>query len=145
MFIINSYLQDLELLMNYADSYQFDKLKEAVNNLTGKQKETAAALYLKALIEKDGDKALVIYNRIIESDSESITAEKSLWRIAQYYYIKGLYMKSSDVLRRVINNFPGTLYARKAKEQLNIINEVYGEKDKPAVKPDKEESRFVIQ
>jgi len=131
--------------MNYADTNQFDKLEEAIEKLKGEEKETAAVLYLKALIEKDGDKALAIYNKIIESDSESITAERSLWRVAQYYYIKGLYIKSSDVLRQIIDNFPGTLYARKAKEELDIINEVFGEKEKQTIKPYKEERKFVVQ
>jgi len=145
IFILDSYSQDLKLLMNYADTNQFDKLEEAIKKLKGKEKETVALLYLKALIENDADKALAIYNKIIESDSESITAERSLWRVAQYYYIKGLYMKSSDVLRQIIDNFPGTLYARKAKEELNIINEVFGEKDKQIIKPYKEEGKFVVQ
>ncbi len=131
--------------MNYADTYQFDKLKEAIAKLKGEEKETAAVLYLRALIENDADKALVIYNKIIESNSESITAERSLWRVAQYYYIKGLYMQSSDVLKQIIDNYPGTLYARKAKEELDIINEVFGEKVKQTIKPYKEEGKFVVQ
>jgi len=145
IFILDSYTQDLKLLMNYADTNQFDKLEEAIEKLKGEEKETAAVLYLKALIEKDGDKALAIYNKIIESYSESITAERSLWRVAQYYYIKGLYMKSSDVLRQIIDNFPGTLYARKAKEELDIINEVFSEKEKQTIEPYKEEGKFVVQ
>lgn len=145
IFILDLYSQNLKLLMNYADTNQFDKLEEAIKKLKGKEKETAAVLYLRALIEKDGDKALAIYNKIIESDSESITAERSLWRVAQYYYIKGLYIKSSGVLRQIIDNFPGTIYARKAKEELDIINEEFGEKDKQTIKPYKEEGKFVVQ
>ena len=82
IFCLVSFSQDMQQLMKYSETYQFDKLEEAIKNLSGKQKETAAGLYLVALLEKDGEKALLIYNRIIESDESGITAERALWRIS---------------------------------------------------------------
>ncbi len=126
------YSQDLETLIKYADTHQYEKLREALTNLSGEEKETAAALYLKALIEKDADKAMVLYSHIIETDSKSFTYVKSLWRVGQYYYIKGLYVKSSDIFQKIIKEFPNSLYAKRSKDQLKIIRNVYGDKIKPA-------------
>ncbi len=141
LLIDDLYSQNLELLIKYADTYQFDKLRAAIDNLSGEEKETAAALYLKALIEKDAEKALVMYNIVIEKDSKSLTAVKSLWRVAQYYYIKGLYVKSSEILHRIIDDFPNSLYVKKAGEQLKLIRNVYGNKVKPASAPPEETSK----
>ena len=125
--ILPLYSQDKNELTNYAETYQFEKLKEAIKKLDGEQKEEAATLYLKALLETDADKAIAMYNKILEMDAETINAERALWRIAQYYYIKGLYIQSADVLKRIIIHFPNSFYANKASEQLSIIRDEFGE------------------
>jgi len=49
--ILPLYSQDKNELTNYAETYQFEKLKEAIKKLDGEQKEEAATLYLKALLD----------------------------------------------------------------------------------------------
>lgn len=130
LFLLPLFPQDVTKLMNYAETYQFDKLEDAIKKLEGKEKENAAVLYLRALIETDADKALATYNRVLELDTKTITAEKSLWRVAQYYYIKGLYFQSADVLKRIIIHFPDSFYADKAQKQIIIIRDEFGERIK---------------
>ena len=130
--ILPLYSQEVNKLMNYAETYQFDKLENAIKNLKGEEKEEAAVLYLRALIETDADKALAAYNRILELDTETITAARALWRVAQYYYIKGLYIQSADVLKRIIIHFPNSFYAKKAEDQMIVIRDAFGEKVKSA-------------
>ena len=140
-----SHSQDIQQLMNYAETYQFDKLEEALETLPEGQKDSITTFFLKALIERDGDKAVEIYNKIINSDARDITKVKSLWRIAQYYYIKGLYNQSLDLLEKIISNFPTSMYAKKAQEQLEIIKYVSGEKAQEIQKPQIKEKEFTLQ
>ena len=132
LFTLRLFSQNVKKLMNYAETYQFDKLENAIKNLKGEEKEEAAVLYLRALIETDADKALAVYNRILEQDTETINAERALLRVAQYYYIKGLYIQSADVLKRIIIHFPDSFYAKKAKDQMVIIRDAFGERVKSA-------------
>lgn len=140
-----SYSQDVQQLMNYAETYQFDKLEEALETLPEVQKDSLTTFFLKALIEKDGDKAIEIYNKIVNSNTNDITKVKSLWRIAQYYYIKGLYNQSSDLLKKIISNFPTSIYAKRAREQLEIIRYVSGEKTQKIEELKIKQREFTIQ
>ena len=58
-------------------------------------------LYLRGLIEFEGEKSMNFYKRLYSSDPNHEYADDAAMKIGEYYYSKGLYIQASDWLKKM--------------------------------------------
>tara|TARA_Y100000996_G_scaffold286590_1_gene226215 strand:- start:10 stop:789 length:780 start_codon:yes stop_codon:yes gene_type:complete len=63
-------------------------------------------LYLRGLIELDGEKSIGYYKRLYSSDPNHEYADNAAMKIGEYYYSRGLYIQASDWLKKMPVYYP---------------------------------------
>ena len=63
-------------------------------------------LYLRGLIEIDGDKSVEYYKQLYSMDSNHEYADNAAMKIGEYYYSKGLYVQAADWLKKMPVYYP---------------------------------------
>ena len=65
-------------------------------------------LILKGLVESDGEKSYKYFKNYIESNIDKQYNEIAISKVSEYYYISGLYVKSSEWYKKLIMNYPNS-------------------------------------
>jgi tetratricopeptide (TPR) repeat protein len=65
-------------------------------------------LYLKAIIELDGKKAVDLYEKLMVSHPRSAYADDAKFKIGQYYYSIGLYRLAQEQFRELVIQYPNS-------------------------------------
>ena len=113
-------------LIRLEESYQFDKLLSYLQVVEKQGIDLLPARYLRALLEEDGPQALSIYQEVVARDTMGVYADRALWRIAQYYYIKQDFRQSNSVLLSLVGRYPKSVYTAKARDQIARIASLGG-------------------
>lgn len=134
-----SVAQQTNPLIRLEESFQFDKLRSYLQMVEQQGGKTPAAHYLKALLSEDASEALQVYQTVIAEDSLGIYTDRALWRIAQYYYIKGEFQQSYTVLLDLVDKCPQSPIVPKARDQMERIATVVAPPAK-TVQPTKQQA-----
>jgi len=110
------FAQSLEQYFNSIEKDQVDQVRQAIPDLIRKYPNNPDVLYLSALVERDGDKALLIYKDVMSQYPNSNRADDALTKIIEYLYTKGLYKKTIDYSKQLIAKYP---------DSENVANCVY--------------------
>jgi len=105
-FPILIFAQDLNQYFEYIDKDDINKVRAAIPNLMRKFPNNPDVLYLSALVEPDGDKALLIYKDVMSQYPNSDRADDALTKIIEYLYTKGLYNRTIDYSKQLISKYP---------------------------------------
>ncbi|MBN2602114.1 MAG: SPOR domain-containing protein [Candidatus Marinimicrobia bacterium] len=100
------FTQDLSQYFEYIEKDDINKVRAAIPNLIRKYPNNPDVLYLSALIEPDGDKALLIYKDVMSQYPNSDRADDALTKIIEYLYTKGLYNRTIDYSKQLISKYP---------------------------------------
>ncbi|MFQ5824606.1 MAG: SPOR domain-containing protein [bacterium] len=95
----------------FLSAYTFNDVKLKVKSFVEKHKGTAIALYLEAVIEPDASKAVENYKQLLNQFPNSEQAENALFRTAQYYFSRGLYMSARKHFLDFRERFPKSTFA----------------------------------
>ena len=108
LIIIFSFLhaQDIDLYLSLIREGNFKGVKENLPELTSKYPKNAGVLYLKALLTEDGHSAIKQYENIFKNYPKSQYAPLSAMKIGEYFYAKGLYTQSGNLLKNIPANYP---------------------------------------
>ncbi len=98
--------QNLSKYYDYIDQDQIDTVRAAIPELMLRFPGNPDVLYLSALVESDGDKALLIYKDVMSQYPESKLADDALAKIIEYLYTKGLYNKTIAYSKQLIIKYP---------------------------------------
>ena len=79
-------------------------------------------MFLNGVLTENGQKALVIYENIVDRFPDSKYADAALYRIYSYYYALGLYELANKKLSILINNYPASPYINIAKQNQVLFN-----------------------
>ena len=79
-------------------------------------------MFLEGVLTENGQKAVVIYQKIVDNYPESKYADAALHRIFSYYYALGLYESAREKLNQLINNYPESPYIKMAKQNPLPVN-----------------------
>ncbi len=60
-----------------------------------------SVLFLKGLLEKDGENAMRIFSKLYNTHPTSEYGDDAVMKVAEYYYAAGLYVQASDWLRKM--------------------------------------------
>ena len=87
---------------------RLEKLKQASPN-------SPAPIYIEAIMEKDATQAVILYKSIIQKFPNSIYAEQSLLKLAQYYFMRESYILARQLLDNLNDKFLNSKLAPTAK------------------------------
>ena len=60
-----------------------------------------SVMYLKGLIEIDGEKAMAIFSKLYNTHPTSNYGDDAVMKVAEYYYAAGLYVQASNWLKKM--------------------------------------------
>ena len=106
--IFTSFLssQNVDLYLSLIKEGKMDGVKETLPELLSKYPNDPGVLFLKAQITIDGKSAIDQYKKIISDYPKSIYASESAMKIGEYFYAKGLYTQSANLLKSIPINYP---------------------------------------
>ena len=82
------------------------KAQKVVENVVRRSPGSAKALYLQALVEKNADNAIKLYNDILLLHKNSPFASKAQYKVSQYYFVKGYYFSARKNFLDVVRRYP---------------------------------------
>lgn len=103
--------QDLEQLRLLLEEKRMDEIAELLPQATIKYPNEPLVLYLQAVLEPDGKKAVRIYEQFFEKNRHSAYADAALIKISQYYFARGLYASARKYFEFLRQNYPSSSYA----------------------------------
>ena len=98
--------QNIDLYFSLVEEGKIDGVRESLPELLSKYPRDPGVLFLKALLTRDGDLAISQYKDILLKYPESKYAAESAMKIGEYFYSKGLYTQSANLLKNIPNKYP---------------------------------------
>lgn len=100
------YCQNIDMYLSLIYEGKTEGIEDKINEMLSKHPNDPGAIYLKALITEDGNKALESYNSIIAKFPTSRYAIESSVKIGEFLYSKGLYSQAAKQLRLIPRIYP---------------------------------------
>jgi len=138
---ININAQDLNIVP-YLQQIENGKADEVRNELIGlKEKYSGdpSVMFLEGVLTENGQKAVVIYQKVVDEYPDSKYADAALYRIYTYYYALGLYESATEKLNTLIANYPKSPYIKIAKQNQLPVNPEITQEDETEIPKRKSE------
>jgi tetratricopeptide (TPR) repeat protein len=121
---VNTFPQDVNIIpyLKQIESGKAEDVKYELTDLKERHPESPSVMFLDGVLTENGQKALLIYQNIVDNYPESKYADAALYRIYSYYYALGLYESANKKLNLLINNYPASPYINIAKQNQLLIN-----------------------
>jgi len=129
---INIYAQDVNIVP-YLQQIENGKADEVRNELIGlkeKYSDDPSVMFLEGVLTENGQKAVVIYQNVVDEHPDSKYADAALYRIYSYYYALGLYEAATEKLNKLITDYPNSPYIKIAKQNQLPVNPEITQEDK---------------
>ena len=121
--------QNVDLYLSLINEGKSKGVLQNLPELTSKFPNDPGVLYLNALLNKNGDSSLGQYKDIIKNYPESKYAPKSAMKVGEYFYARGLYTQSANLLKNIPIKYPRfTEIQRLTDLMINSFNAI-GEED----------------
>ena len=98
--------QNIELYISLIEQGKSQGVEESLTELLSKYPKDPGVLFLKALLTIDGDSAINQYKEVLKNFPESKYAAESAMKIGEYFYARGLYTQSANLLKNIPINYP---------------------------------------
>jgi len=98
--------QNTDLYLSLIEKGKSNGVRESLPELISKFPTDPGVLYLKALLTEDGDTAIKQYKNLIKNFPESKYAANSAMKLGEYFYAKGLYTQSANLLKNIPPKYP---------------------------------------
>ena len=121
---ININAQDVNIVP-YLQQIENGKADEVRNELIGlkeKYSDDPSVMFLDGVLTENGQKAVVIYQKVVDEYPDSKYADAALYRIYSYYYALGLYEAATEKLNKLITDYPNSPYIKIAKQNQLPVN-----------------------
>jgi tetratricopeptide (TPR) repeat protein len=108
LIIIFSFLsaQNVDMYLSLIEKGNSNGVIENLPELISKYPSDPGVLYLKSLLTENGDSAIKQYKNIIKNYPESKYAANSAMKIGEYFYARGLYTQSANLLKNIPAKYP---------------------------------------
>ncbi len=150
---ININAQDVNIVP-YLQQIENGKADEVRNELIGlkeKYSDDPSVMFLEGVLTENGQKAVVIYQKVVDEYPDSKYADAALYRIYSYYYALGLYESATEKLNKLITDYPKSPYIKIAKQNQLPVNPEITQEDETDITQQKNEDvqgtdyKFTIQ
>ena len=98
--------QNVDMYLSLLEKGNIKDVRETLPELISKFPQDPGVLYLKSLLTEDGGSAIKQYKNIIKNYPESKYAPDSAMKLGEYFYAKGLYTQSANILKNIPPNYP---------------------------------------
>ena len=145
--------QDVNIVP-YLQQIENGKADEVRNELVGlkeRYSDDPSVMFLEGVLTKNGQKAVVIYQKVVVEYPDSKYADAALYRIYSYYYALGLYESATEKLNKLIADYPKSPYIKIAKQNQLPVNPEITQEDETDITQQKNEDvkgadyKFTIQ
>jgi len=139
-----SYSQDVDIIpyLKKIENGQADEVKLELTSLKIENPGSPHIMFLEGVLTENGQKAVLIYQAIVDDYPGSRYADAALYRIYTYYYALGLYESAEKKLGELNKNYPESPYIKIAEQnQLPVNPEITREDDKNDITASAEEDR----
>lgn len=124
--------QSLDEWIGMAERGRTDEVKSQLETIRRQYGREPAMLYLSALLESDGDSAVEQYRTLCEQYPQNQYCPGAMLKIAEFYYVSGLYIKSGDWLKQYLRRTPGAADKKRALDLLRRSLTISGNADSVA-------------
>lgn len=131
-FFSNSYLfsQDVDIVsyLKRIESGEKDDVEKKLPELKSKYPNSPSVMFLDGVLTENGQDAVSIYSKIVNSYPQSKYADASLYRIYSYYYALGLYDAAKKHLEKLKKEYPESPYIKlsdkniPSEDEITIVN-----------------------
>ena len=132
---INISAQDLNIVP-YLQEIENGRADEVRNELIGLKEEypgDPSVMFLEGVLTENGQKAVVIYQKVVDEYPDSKYADAALYRIYTYYYALGLYESAAEKLNKLIADYPKSPYIKIAKQNQLPVNPEITQEDETRI------------
>jgi len=145
--------QDVNIVP-YLKQIENGKADEVRNELVGlkeRYSDDPSVMFLEGVLTENGQKAVVIYQKVVVEYPDSKYADAALYRIYSYYYALGLYESATEKLNKLITDYPKSPYIKIAKQNQLPVNPEITQEDETNITQQKNEDvkgadyKFTIQ
>ena len=98
--------QNIDLYISLINEGKLKGVKESLPELISKYPKDPGVLFIKALLSIDGESAISQYRNILEKYPQSKFAPESAMKIGEYFYARGLYTQSANLLKIIPIKYP---------------------------------------
>ena len=98
--------QNIDLYLSLIDEGNSKGVKDNIAELISKYPKDPGILYLNALLTEDGESAVKQYKNIIKNHSDSKYVPDSAMKLGEYFYARGLYTQSANLLKNIPERYP---------------------------------------
>ena len=129
---INLTAQDLNIVpyLQQIENGKADEVRYELIGLKEKYPNDPSVMFLEGVLTENGQKAVVIYQKVVNDYPDSKYADAALYRIYSYYYALGLYESATEKLNKLIADYPKSPYIKIAKQnQLPVNPEITQEEE----------------
>ena len=100
------YGQNIDLYLSLIEEGKHEGVKENIKELISKYPDDSGVLYLKALLTQNGDSAIKQYKDLLKKFPETKYAPLAAMKIGEYFYARGLYTQSANLLKSIPIRYP---------------------------------------
>ena len=121
---INITAQDLNIVpyLQQIENGKADEVRYELIGLKEKYSGDPSVMFLEGVLTENGQKAVVIYQKVVDEYPDSKYADAALYRIYSYYYALGLYESATEKLNKLIADYPKSPYIKIAKQNQLPVN-----------------------
>jgi tetratricopeptide (TPR) repeat protein len=150
---INIYAQDVNIVpyLQQIENGEADEVRNELIGLKEKYPDDPSVMFLEGVLTENGQKAVVIYQKVVDEYPDSKYADAALYRIYSYYYALGLYEAATEKLNKLIADYPNSPYIKIAKQNQLPVNPEITQEDETDITQQKKEDvkgadyKFTIQ
>ena len=78
-----------------------DSAEKALSSIEQKYPNNPSVMYLKGLLETDGEEAMALFSNLYNTHPTSDYGDDAVMKVAEYYYVAGLYVQAADWLKKM--------------------------------------------
>src|SRR5262245_45397556 len=105
--IASSQLSESEILSLLAE-HQLVVAQERVKTAYQKNPNSPVAAYYRGLFEENAEAASSAFQDVSKRFKNSEYAERALYRLGQYHFARGSYMRARQFFQELAGNYPGS-------------------------------------
>ena len=92
---------DIDRLINDVYKGNLKDAEASIHKLRSEFPENPSLLFLLALIDSNPDRSIEKYKELFNLHPDSKYADDAVMKVSEYYYTKGLYVKSADWSKKI--------------------------------------------
>lgn len=120
-----TYAQDVDIVtyLKQIENGEIEKVESELPTLKKNYPNSPSIMFLEGVLTQNGQDAVAIYTKIVNTYPYSKYADAALYRIYSYYYALGLYETAKSYLSKLKKDYPDSPYIKIAERNVPSYDE----------------------